>query len=139
MTAKLLAPLSAVLVIAAPAAAASRAPKPASGPDVAYNILFLKEGKVLAARTVVGPFGHDIRVELPELMRVVVSARAPSIGDSSFTTAKMAVYAQGAWQPAKEMSMKADLSATPSFEYSVDGTPYRFVVMPRMIVRAVSQ
>ena len=32
------------------------------------------------------------------------------------------------------MSMEAQLSMTPSFEYTVPETPYRFVVMPRRII-----
>ena len=32
--------------------------------------------------------------------------------------------------------MQATLSATPSFEYSVAGTPYRFVIMPRLAAPA---
>jgi hypothetical protein len=41
-----------------------------------------------------------------------------------------------AWQHPQEMSMEAHLSMTPSIEYSVPETPYRFVVMPRRVVPA---
>ena len=34
------------------------------------------------------------------------------------------------------MSMEAQLSMTPSFEYTVPDTTYRFVVMPRRIIAA---
>jgi len=59
---------------------------------------------------------------------------APDKEVRSFTSAKMAIFQDNAWQPAKEMSMDALLSLTPSFEYTVPETVYRFVVMPRRIV-----
>jgi hypothetical protein len=65
-----------------------------------------------------------------------VLATAPDQEGRSFTSAKMAIFQGNAWQPAKEMSMEAYLSMTPSFEYTVPDAPYRFVVMPRRIVPA---
>jgi hypothetical protein len=59
---------------------------------------------------------------------------APDQEERSFTSAKMAIFRDNAWQPAKEMSMEAQLSMTPSFEYTVPDAPYRFVVMPRRIM-----
>ncbi len=108
-------------------------------PDVVYNIVFLKDGKPLAAPTVVGQYGREVRVEIADVMRVVALAEAPDENGRSFTTAKLAIFKDGAWQAPKEMSMKATLSMTPSFEYSVEGTPYRFVVMPRSIVPAANE
>lgn len=102
-------------------------------------MLFLKDGAVLAAPTVVGRFGQEVRVEVPDLMRVEVSAQAPDADSRSFTTARMSLSKDGAWQSSKVMSMQATLTMTPSFEYSVDGTPYRFVVMPRQVVAAANQ
>lgn len=67
-------------------------------------------------------------------MRAVVLAMAPNQEGRSFTSAKLSLFKEGAWQAAKEMSMEAYLSMTPSFEYSVPDTPYRFVVMPGRIV-----
>lgn len=128
---------AALLALSAPCAFADAAGGGAYGqPDVAYNILFLKDGKPLAARTVVGQFGREVRVEVADAMRVDVSAQAPDASARSLTSAKMAVFRDGAWQPAKVMTMSATLTMTPSFEYSVEGTPYRFVVMPRRIVKA---
>ena len=107
--------------------------------EVAYNILFLKSGKPLAARTVVGCYNQELRVELHDLMRVDVLTRAPESDGRSFTEAKMAMYGVASWHIVQNMKMEAMLSLTPSFEYSVDQTPYRFVVMPRQIVDATNQ
>jgi hypothetical protein len=46
------------------------------------------------------------------------------------------VFRDYAWQPAKKMSMRSTLAFTPSFEHTVEGTPYRFVIRPRLIVPA---
>jgi hypothetical protein len=48
---------------------------------------------------------------------------APDQEGRSFTSAKMAVFRDNAWQPAKEMSMEAQQSMTPSFEYTVPDSP----------------
>lgn len=126
------------VLVALPAAPALAAD---AQPDVAYNVLFLKDGQLLAARTVVGPFGRTLRVEAGDAMRVDVLADAPK-GEGpggtpmSFTSAKMALRENGAWRTVKDVSMDAALNMTPSFEYSIEGTPYRFVVMPRRIVKA---
>ena len=107
-------------------------------PDVVFTVIFRRDGEFLAAPTILGEFGRELCVEIPELMRVQVLAMAPNQEGRSFTSAKMAVFLYGAWQPAKEMSMEAQLSMTPSFEYSVPDAPYRFVVMPRRAVPASS-
>jgi hypothetical protein len=108
-------------------------------PDVVFQVVFMEDGEYLASPTVVGKFGQEVRLEIPNAMRVSTFAEAPNNEGLSFTSAKMAVYKNGAWQPAKEMTMQAHLSMTPSFEYSVPDTPYRFVVMPRSIVPAANQ
>lgn len=111
-----------------------KAPKgAATRPDVVFRVVFTKAGERLAAPTVVGQFGEEVGFEVPKLMRVALLAQKPGPNGKSFTSAKMAIFQNDAWQPAKEMTMDATLSATPSFEYSVDGTPYRFVVMPRLV------
>jgi hypothetical protein len=137
MRLKVLAAAAAALM----ASSALAASEPAAGgqPDVAYTVLFLKDGAVLASPTVVGSFGREVRVEVSDLMRVEISAQAPDENATSFTTARMSVFKDGAWQAPKAMSMRASLKATPSFEYSAEGTPYRFVVMPRQIVPAASE
>lgn len=108
-------------------------------PDVTFQVLFLKATEYLASPTVLGEFGREVRIEVPNEMRALVLAMEPDQEGRSFTSAKMSIFKDGAWQPAKEMTMQAHLSMTPSFEYSVEGTPYRFVVMPRLIVSAASE
>lgn len=103
-------------------------------PDVVFTVVFRKDGQYLASPTLVGEFGQELRVEIPNVMRAWVLAMAPNPDGLSFTSAKMALFQDNAWQPAKEMTMEAHLSMTPSFEYTVPDTAYRFVVMPRRIV-----
>ncbi|MFN7387914.1 helix-turn-helix transcriptional regulator [Brevundimonas sp.] len=107
---------------------------PAAEPDVVYQVLFLKDGEYLASPTVAGHFGREVRVELPNAMRVVVSAETPDNEGRSFAIARMSLFTDGDWRDVRTMSMRAVLTATPSFEYSVEGTPYRFVVLMRKIV-----
>lgn len=104
----------------------------------ARALIFRKDGEFLAAPTVLGEFGRELCVEVPEVMRAQVLAMAPDQEGRSFTSAKMAIFRDNAWQPTKEMSMEAQLSMTPSFEYTVPDAPYRFVVMPRRIIAASS-
>jgi hypothetical protein len=106
--------------------------------DVVFTVIFRKDGEFLAAPTVLGEFGRELCVEVPDVMRAQVLAMAPDKDGRSFTSAKMAIFRDNAWQPAKEMSMEAQLSMTPSFEYTVPDAPYRFVVMPRRIIAASS-
>jgi hypothetical protein len=108
-------------------------------PDVVFTVIFLKDKRHLASPTVLAEFGHEVRVEVANEMRALVLANAPAPDGRSFTSAKMAIFQDGIWQPAYEMTMQAYLSMTPSFEYTVQGTPYRFVVMPRRIVPAADE
>jgi hypothetical protein len=108
-------------------------------PDVVYTVVFKKGENYLASPTVLGQFGEEVLVEVPNEMRALVLAFAPDQDGRSFTSAKMSIFQGGDWQPPKEMTMEAYLSKTPSFEYSVEGTPYRFVVMQRIIVPAASE
>jgi hypothetical protein len=63
---------------------------------------------------------------------------APNEKGQAYTSAKLAVFQVGDWREPEEMVMDAYLSMTPSFEYTVPNSPYRFVVMPRRIVPASS-
>jgi hypothetical protein len=108
-------------------------------PDVVYTVIFLKDKKYLASPTVLGEFGREVRVEVPNEMRVLACSAAPNQEGRSFTSAKMFLFKDDAWQEVKEMTMEARLDMTPSFEYSVPDTAYRFVVMQRMIVPAASE
>ena len=106
----------------------------ASHADVTYRVVFRKGDQVLGSPTVTGQFGREVQIEIANAMRVTVVAGEPDEEGQSLTSASMAIFKDNAWQPAKVMSMMATLSATPSFEYTVEGTSYRFVVMPRLIV-----
>ena len=108
-------------------------------PDVVYTVVFLKDKKYLASPTVLGEFGREVRVEVPNEMRVLALAMAPNPEGLSFTSAKMFLFLDNAWQQVQEMTMEAHLSMTPSFEHSVPDSPYRFVVMQRMIVPAANE
>lgn len=108
----------------------------ASHADVTYRVVFRKGDQVLGSPTVSGQFGRKVQIEIANAMRVTVVAGDPDEEGLSLTSASMAIFKDDAWQPATVMSMMADLSATPSFEYTVEGTSYRFVVMPRLIVPA---
>jgi hypothetical protein len=46
-------------------------------PDVVFTVIFKKDGNFLAAPTVLGEFGREVRVEVPNVMRVLVLAMAP--------------------------------------------------------------
>eukprot|EP01030_Chromulinospumella_sphaerica_P021490 gene21490-21433_t len=117
MTLRILAAAAAAALLASPALAGGDQP-PTGQPDVVYTVLFLKDGAVLAAPTVAGRYGREVRVEVPDLMRVEVSAQKPDESARSFTTARMSLFKDGAWQAPRVMSMPATLSMTPSFEYS---------------------
>lgn len=104
--------------------------------DVTYQVLFSAGDELLASPTVVSQFGRWVRVEIPDLMRVTLLTGERDQDGKFYTSATMQVFHDNAWQPAKEMSMKSDLASTPSFEHTVEGTPYRFVILPRLIVPA---
>ena len=105
-------------------------------PNVAYQVLFSEGDELLAAPTVVGQFGRWVRVEIPDLMRVTMLTGERDQDGRFYTSATMQVFHDDAWQPAKEMSMRSTLAFTPSFEHTVEGSPYRFVIRPRLIVPA---
>lgn len=105
-------------------------------PDMTYQVLFKVNDELVAAPTVLGQFGREVRVELPNRMQAVMSTTAPDHEGLSLTSAKLSVFENGSWRTVKEMSMTTPMTSTPSFELSVDDTPYRFVVMPRRIVPA---
>jgi hypothetical protein len=100
---------------------------------VQFQVLLMRDGKIVSSPTVVGVFGKPVRVDLSQTMKVEAVASAPESDGSSLTAVKLSLFENGEMGPAKEMSMRADLSKTPSFEYSVPGTNARFVVMPRLV------
>jgi len=100
---------------------------------VMFKVVLLNDGKVVASPSVVGEFGREVTVELAQTMKVVAVASRPNTEGHSLTAVKLSLFEGGAMQPAKELSMLADLSKTPSLEYSVPGTAFRFVVTPRRV------
>jgi DNA-binding CsgD family transcriptional regulator len=108
-----------------------------SGPaDVTYQVLFMVDGEILGAPTVAGRFGQEVQVEFSDIMRVTLFTGERGQDGRFYTSAVMQVFRDNAWQTVREMSMRSKLNFTPSFENTVEGTPYRFVVMPRLIVPA---
>lgn len=112
------------------------APADSADPDVVYQVLFMQGDEYLGSPTVVGRFGREVNIEIPNAMRVLVSAGSPDADGASLTAARMFLFENGGWREVNSMSMNAFLTATPSIEYSVEGTPYRFVIMVRQIVSA---
>ena len=100
---------------------------------VMFKVVLLNDGKVVASPSVVGEFGREVTVDLAQVMKVVAVASKPDSEGQSLAAVKLSLFEGGAMRPGKEMSMLADLSKSPSFEYSVPGTRYRFVVSPRQI------
>lgn len=100
---------------------------------VMYKVVLLKDGKAVASPSVVGEFGREVTVELAHTMKVIAVFSAPDNEGHSLTALKLSIFESGAMQPEKEMSMLADLSKSPSFEYSVPGTTYHFIVAPRLV------
>jgi hypothetical protein len=100
---------------------------------VMFEIQLLNDGKVVASPSIVAEFGREVTVELPQTMKVVAVASAPNSEGHSMTAVKLSLFTSGAMQPEKESSMLADLSKAPSFEYSIPGTAYRFIVMSRKV------
>ena len=105
--------------------------------DVVFNIVLLNEEHVIASPAIVSQFGQQVDIEHDGVLRVSALADAPDADGYSFTRVTMSVFDGTNWLPAEEMSMTAYLSKTPSFQYSVPGTPFRFVIMPRRVVASV--
>jgi hypothetical protein len=100
---------------------------------VQFSVVLSRDGKVVASPTFVGEFGKTLTVAISDTMRVEATAETPAADGASFTRVNLALFENGAMGPGKEMAMRADLSQSPSFEYSVPGTNARFVVMPRLV------
>jgi DNA-binding CsgD family transcriptional regulator len=112
----------------------------ASGPpDLVYQVRFSAGDDLLAAPTVASQFGRWVQVEIPGLMRVSLLTGERDPDGHVHTSATMQVFQDNAWQPAREMSMLSRLESAPSLEYSVEGTAYRFVILPRLIARPAGQ
>ena len=99
---------------------------------VKFAILVTQAGKVFASPTLFGEFGKTVSVQQDGLMKVDARADRPARDGFAKTAVTLHVFENGAMKPVKDMSMRADLSRTPSFEYTVPGTTTRFVIRPRL-------
>src|SRR5438105_12319292 len=99
---------------------------------VQFEVVLMRDGKVVASPKVVGEFGRTVALAQGSVMKFEGSASAPDGEGNSLTAVKLFLFESGQMGAPKEMSMLANLKLTPSFEYSVPsanshrtGTPYR--------------
>lgn len=105
-----------------------------AGPGaVQFEVVLMRDGKVVSSPKIVGEFGKTVALAQGNVMKFEGSASAPDAEGNSFTSVKLSLFENGEMGPPQEMSMLANLTKTPSFEYSVPGTNARFVVMPRLV------
>jgi hypothetical protein len=100
---------------------------------VLFEVVLLREGKVVASPKVLAEFGKTVAMAQGQVMKFEGTASAPDNEGNSFTAVKLSLFENGEMRQLREMSMLANLTKTPSFEYSVPGTNARFVVMPRLV------
>jgi len=100
---------------------------------VQFEVVLMRGGKVVSSPKVVAEFGKTVALAQGQVMKFEGSASAPDAEGNSFTAVKVYLFENGEMGPPQEMSMLANLTKTPSFEYSVPGTNARFVVMPRLV------
>jgi hypothetical protein len=105
----------------------------AADEGVRFDVVLLRDGAVIASPSVLAEFGKSVTVELAQLMRVEAVASAPEGDGRSATSVKLFLFDHGRMMPVQEMSMRAQLKATPSFEYTVPDTKVKFIVMPRSV------
>jgi hypothetical protein len=106
---------------------------------VQFEVVLMRDGKVVASPKVIAEFGQTVAVAQGEVMKFEGSASTPDGRGNSLTAVKLSLFENGHMGPPKEMSMLANLTLTPSFEYSVPGTNARFVVMPRLVKLSASK
>jgi hypothetical protein len=100
---------------------------------VQFDVVLMRDGKVIASPKVLGEFGKTVTLAAGRVMKFEGSATAPDSQGNSFTSVKLYLFENGEMQSSKEMSMLANLSAAPSIEYSVPGTNARFVIKPTLV------
>jgi hypothetical protein len=100
---------------------------------VQFEVVLMRDGKVVTSPKVVAHFGQTAALAQIRVMKFEGSASAPDAEGNSLTAVKLYLFENGEMRPPQEMSMLANLTKTPSFEYSVPGTNARFVVMPRLV------
>ncbi len=105
-------------------------------PGVRFDSVVERQGRVIASPSVWVPFGHEAVIEVPDGVRVVVTA-APPVGDVSKVTADFYYFSKGTWVLDRNewdegrMSMPARIDLTPSFQRSLSDGVHRLTVMPR--------
>lgn len=100
---------------------------------VLFKVVLKNGDQIVASPSAIGEYGKVVTIELSQTMKVIAVASEPNAEGNSLTSYKLTLFHGGAMQPAKEMSMLANLSKSPSLEYSVPGTAYRFVVVSRQV------
>lgn len=100
---------------------------------VQFDVVLMRDGKVISSPKVVAEFGKRVALAQSQVMKFEGSASAPDKEGNSFTSVKLYLFENGEMKPLQEMSMLANLTKSPSFEYSVPGTNARFVVKPRWV------
>lgn len=122
--------LTAVIAIAGMLASAAAF---ANQDAVQFEVVLMRDGKVVSAPKVVAEFGKKVALAEGRIMRFEGSATAPDKDGNSLTAVKLGLFENGEMRSSKEMSMLADLSKGPSIAYSVPGTNARFVVKPKLV------
>lgn len=105
-------------------------------PGVRFDTVVERHGRVIASPSVWVPFAREAVIEVPNGVRVVVTA-APPVGDVSNVTADFYYFSKGTWVLDRSqwdegrMSMPARIDLTPSFERNLGDGVHRLTVMPR--------
>ena len=107
-------------------------------PDLMVQVVLWRAGDVADIVVVAGAYDEDVWIELADVGRVRVHAARPDAEGRSFIRARAALREGEDWLIVRDMEMRADLARLPSFETSIDGTPYRFVIMPRRVAPPTS-
>ena len=101
---------------------------------VQFEVRLLRDGKIVSSPTAVAEFGKTVTLTQDGVMKFEGTATAPDKDGNSFTSVRLYLFEKGEMKPSKSMSMLANLTKSPSIEYSVPGTDARFVVRPRLVV-----
>ena len=101
---------------------------------VRFDTVILESGKAISSPSVWVSFGQEAVVEVPGKVRIVATAAAPT-GDRSEVAARLYYFADGSWILDDEMSMRANIAQTPSFEKTMGNNLHRVVVKPRAATR----
>src|SRR5665213_2589787 len=100
---------------------------------VQFDLVLMRDGKVISSPTVVAEFGKTVALSQGQVMKFEGTASAPDQQGNSLTAVKLSLFENGEMRHAREMSMLANLTQSPSIEYSVPGTNARFVVRPKLV------